>query len=173
MYKFTIDLFVSNAVDLNNNKIHVPLKTWNLNTGSTGLEHSIEESIPKAKVNYDITNGSLNCGVYTFFIRYQIDDYNYTKWFQITDDIIIINDEGKDVPIHNFLDSNRCVQCSMEQFFRNFCLPEGSKTLSTQGCSDLVRRECERKSRLRVLQTCFLRPLPCQILPRLRHIGST
>ncbi len=42
---------------------------------------------------------------YTFFIRYQIDDYNYTKWFQITDDIIIINDEGKDVPIHNFLDS--------------------------------------------------------------------
>ena len=61
----------------------------------------------------------------------------------------------------------------MEQFFRNFCLPEGSKTLSTQGCSDLVRRECERKSRLRVLQTCFLRPLPCQILPRLRHIGST
>ena len=95
----------SDAVDLNNNTIHVPLKTWNLDTGSTGLEHGIEESIPKAKVSYDITNGSLNCGVYTFFIRYQIDDYNYTKWFQITDDIIIINDEGKDIPIHNFLDS--------------------------------------------------------------------
>ena len=95
----------SDAVDLNNNKIHVPLKTWNLDVGSTGLEHGIEESVPKIKVDYNITNGSLNCGVYTFFIRYQIDDYNYTKWFQITDDIIIINDEGKDAPIHNFLDS--------------------------------------------------------------------
>ena len=95
----------SDAIDLNNNKVHVPLKTWNLDTGSTGLEHGIEESIPKIKVDYTITNGSLNCGVYTFFIRYQIDDYNYTKWFQITDDIIIINDEGKDAPIHNFLDS--------------------------------------------------------------------
>lgn len=95
----------SDAVDLNNNKIHVPLKTWNLDTGSTGLEHGIEESVPKIEVDYTITNGSLNCGVYTFFIRYQIDDYNYTKWFQITDDIIIINDEGKDAPIHNFLDS--------------------------------------------------------------------
>lgn len=91
------------AVDLNNNDIHVPLKTWNLDTGSTGLAHNIEENIPSIGIDYKVTNGSLNCGVYTFFIRYQIDDYNYTKWFQITDDIIIINDEGKDVPIHNFL----------------------------------------------------------------------
>lgn len=95
----------SGAVDLNNNNIQVPLKTWNLDVGSTGLEHGVEENIPSIIADYKITNGSLNCGVYTFFIRYQIDDYNYTKWFQITDDIIIINDEGKDVPIHNFLNS--------------------------------------------------------------------
>lgn len=93
------------AIDLNGNQVHVPLKTWNLNTGSTGLAHSIEENVPTINANYKITNGSLNCGVYTFFIRYQIDDYNYTKWFQISDDIIIINDEGKDAPIHNFLNS--------------------------------------------------------------------
>lgn len=95
----------SGAVDLNNNNIQVPLKTWNLDVGSTGLEHGVEENIPSIVADYKITNGSLNCGVYTFFIRYQIDDYNYTKWFQITDDIIIINDEGKDAPIHNFLNS--------------------------------------------------------------------
>ncbi len=95
----------SDAVDLNNNNIQVPLKTWNLDVGSTGLEHGVEENIPSIIADYKITNGSLNCGVYTFFIRYQIDDYNYTKWFQITDDIIIINDEGKDAPIHNFLNS--------------------------------------------------------------------
>ena len=95
----------SGAVDLNNNNIQVPLKTWNLDVGSTGLEHGVEENIPSIIADYKITNGSLNCGVYTFFIRYQIDDYNYTKWFQITDDIIIINDEGKDAPIHNFLNS--------------------------------------------------------------------
>lgn len=41
-----------------------------------------------------------------FFIRYKIDEGNYTKWFQLTDDIIIINNDSHNAPIHNFLVSD-------------------------------------------------------------------
>ncbi len=85
--------------DLNNNTIHVPLKTWNLNTGSTGLEHGIEESIPKAKVSYDITNGSLNC--WSFILSLFVIKLMTTiiqNGFRLLMTLLLINDEGKDVP---------------------------------------------------------------------------
>lgn len=52
--------------------------------------YAIEEKIPLYDSWYQITSdGNLVCGVYTFFIRFKTDVDNYTKWFQITGDIII------------------------------------------------------------------------------------
>lgn len=107
-YKGELIIAVSeyNAKDIAGNLIDVPLKSWNLNNGSLNLSYNVEENLPKATINYNIVNGGLNCGVYTLFIRYQIDKYNYTKWFQITDDIIIINNDSHEIPIHTFLNDN-------------------------------------------------------------------
>lgn len=107
-YKGELIIVVSeiNAKDANDNEIKVPLKCWNLDDANNNLLHSIEEIVPKTEVDYSIVNGALNCGVYTFFIRYKIDEDNYTKWFQITDDIIIINNDSHNAPIHNFLVSD-------------------------------------------------------------------
>lgn len=107
-YKGELIIVVSeiNAKDINGNEIKVPLKCWNLDDANNNLLHSIEEIVPKISVDYSTVNGALNCGVYTFFIRYKIDEGNYTKWFQLTDDIIIINNDSHNAPIHNFLVSD-------------------------------------------------------------------
>lgn len=109
-YKNELIIAVSEygASDNNGNEILVPLKSWNLDTQTiTNQTFNIEEDIPMYKVNYYIeNNGSLVCGVYTFFIRFMIDDNNYTKWFQITDDIIIVETINKGVPVHHFSSTN-------------------------------------------------------------------
>ena len=107
-YKGELIIVVSeiNAKDANNNEVKVPLKCWNLDDANNNLLHSIEEIVPKISVDYSTVNGALNCGTYTFFIRYKIDEGNYTKWFQLTDDIIIINNDSHNAPIHNFLVSD-------------------------------------------------------------------
>ena len=93
-YKKELIIAVSeyDAYDEYGHKILVHLKSWNLTTSDILHSNNTEELIPKYTANYIINNaGSLLCGVYTLFIRFKIDDYSYTKWFQITDDIIIVN----------------------------------------------------------------------------------
>ena len=86
------------------NNIKIPMKSWNLNTGSLVQTYNIEEDIPQYDSSYDVqTNGNLVCGVYTFFIRFKIDDFNYTKWFQITGDINIIQEAQSKKYDHQFL----------------------------------------------------------------------
>ena len=66
--------------------------------------YGIEENIPHHCSSYYITyNGNLVCGVYTFFIRFNIDDYNRTKWFQISSDIIINHEILSKKYIHWYL----------------------------------------------------------------------
>lgn len=82
----------------------VPLKIYNLDDeNSLNLNNTLEESIPEVNCTYAINSiGSLVCGTYTFFIRFKISEETYTKWFQITDDIIITNIIAKDAPLHNY-----------------------------------------------------------------------
>lgn len=93
------------AISEENSNKDVPLKIINLNISKNidNLTYNLEEEIPKFNVNYKVSqNGSLVCGVYTFFIRFLISKNTYTKWFQITDDIIIINSVIKDKPKHQY-----------------------------------------------------------------------
>lgn len=86
------------------NDTKVPLKTLNLDTVDYNQTYNIEEDIPTYDSSYDIyANGSLVCGVYTFFIRFNIDDHNYTKWFQITGDINIIQETQSKKYFHQYL----------------------------------------------------------------------
>lgn len=92
-----------NAKNIYDDDLYIPLKSWNLDNENNNLTNNIEEIIPKYKSSYDVSNsGSLVCGVYTIFIRFKINDETYTKWFQLTDDIIIINEIYKEPPYHTF-----------------------------------------------------------------------
>ena len=89
------------------NDIKVPLRSLNLDTTDYNQTYNIEETIPKYDSSYIInTNGSLVCGVYTFFIRFNIDDYNHTKWFQITGDINITQEAQSKKYSHQYLDAD-------------------------------------------------------------------
>ena len=86
------------------NNIKVPLKSLNLDTTDNNQTYNVEEDIPEYDSSYVVnTNGSLVCGVYTFFIRFNIDDHNYTKWFQITGDINIIQEAQSKKYSHQYL----------------------------------------------------------------------
>lgn len=108
-YKNELIIAVSeyDAYCLKNNiksKAKVPLKCWNLDSKNNYSNYNIEPDIPLYNVDYNIeTSGSLLCGCYTFFIQFAVDDNNYSKWFQITDDILIYTQSSKDKPIHSFL----------------------------------------------------------------------
>ncbi len=85
----------------------VPLKILNLDDNNLNLDNNLEENIPSVNCNYNISNtGSLVCGTYTFFIRFKIDEQTYTKWFQLTDDIIITNFIVKESPVHTYSNNN-------------------------------------------------------------------
>lgn len=83
--------------------VDVPLKSFIIHEYSSPVEniryytspnqtYATEEIIPKVNCVATVKDGGeLVCGVYTFFIRYEIDKENYTKWFQITGDINIIH----------------------------------------------------------------------------------
>ncbi len=87
--------------------IMVPMKCWNLDNSNYYQTHNIEETIPKYDTSYSVNlNGSLLCGVYTFFIRFKIDEFNYTKWFQITGDINIIQESLSKKYSHAYLKNN-------------------------------------------------------------------
>lgn len=97
------------AVDSNGNDIQIPYKSWNLDSDSNST-HNQEAEIGKLNTSYSITQGNLVCGVYTFFIRYAINDVDYTKWFQVTPEIIIIQSKQKEAPTHNYLVNDDAVK---------------------------------------------------------------
>ena len=87
----------------------VPLKIINLDIckATDKITYNLEEEIPKFNINYTVEQkGSLVCGTYTFFIRFLISKDTYTKWFQITDDIIIIDSVIKEKPKHTYDNGN-------------------------------------------------------------------
>lgn len=98
----------------------IPLKIINLDDNNKNLSGNLEEDIPQINSDYVITNeGSLVCGVYTFFIRFKISEQSYTKWFQISDDIIITNLIEKEKPVHNYNDSNNSKKTANTSDFLN------------------------------------------------------
>lgn len=103
-YKKELIIAICEYTDSEYNNKNIPLKCINLDANnSLAFSYATEEIIPNFTFSYDIqSSGSLACGVYTFFIRYCIDDNNFTKWFQITDDIIIIDYLNKEKPVHHF-----------------------------------------------------------------------
>lgn len=96
-YNYKGDLIIA-VGEYNSNSVNkVPLKSFNLDEAAKPgvkelkFSYNIEENIPTCECNYSINNnGSLVCGTYTFFIRYKLETDNYTKWFQITTDIHIV-----------------------------------------------------------------------------------
>lgn len=107
-YKKELIIAVSEygAVDSDNNPILVPIKSWNLDSDDDSYSHNIEEIIPKFTSKYNVSDtGSLLSGVYTLFIRFKVGSDSFTKWFQITDDIIILNLIDKEGVSHNFMNS--------------------------------------------------------------------
>lgn len=90
------------AVDSYGHSIQVPYKSWNLDT-ALNLSHNQEEKVGELSYSYNITSGSLVCGVYTFFVRFAINDVDYTKWFQVTPEVVIIQTKQKEAPSHTYL----------------------------------------------------------------------
>lgn len=106
-YNYKGELIV--AVGESSDDKQIPLKSFIIKRNSNGdyannnPTYNIEEIIPKYDSGYDIgLNGNLVCGCYTYFIRFNIDDYNYTKWFQITGDILIIQKVKSKKYTHTF-----------------------------------------------------------------------
>ena len=103
------------AKDFYGKSIQVPYKCWNLDN-CINVEHNQEEEINKFDTNYSLIPGSLVCGVYTFFIRFAVSDEDYTKWFQISPDIIIIQSISKEVPTHTYLFSDKKENLSVKNY---------------------------------------------------------
>lgn len=107
-YKNQLVLVVGEYNENSNEKI--PLLSWilpntkienNVYTSEEDsyIDYKIAPSISPYECNYNIFNeGKLICGTYTFFIRFEIYDNTYTKWFQITDNILIYNSISKENP---------------------------------------------------------------------------
>ena len=90
------------ATDANGNSIQVPYKCWNLDN-CINTNHNQEEFIGQIDADYELISGNLVCGVYTFFVRFLVNNYDYTKWFQITSDIFIIDVSKTDTIQHTYL----------------------------------------------------------------------
>lgn len=73
----------------------VPLRTINLGKFDEEKEQlpnellSINPEIYIPTLTYEYVDGNLNKGWYYIFIRYKIDNYDYTKWFSISEKILI------------------------------------------------------------------------------------
>lgn len=93
------------ATDANGNSIQIPYKCWNLDD-CIDIDHNQEEEIDKFSADYELISGSLVCGVYTFFIRFAVSSHDYTKWFQLTSDIPIIQLTTKEAPTHVYLNGD-------------------------------------------------------------------
>lgn len=82
----------------------VPLKTINLGKFEEDKEQLSNELIPinpevyiPTLFNYDYITGNLPKGWYHMFIRYKIDNINYTKWFDLGGDILVNDIEKQSI----------------------------------------------------------------------------
>ena len=103
------------AVNTSGKSIQVPYKSWNLDD-TNNTEHNQEEEIGRLSSSYTIGNGNLVCGVYTFFIRYAVSDVDYTKWFQLTPEVIIVQAKQKEAPSHNYLNGDTLTKLDTTYF---------------------------------------------------------
>lgn len=132
-YKNELIIAVSeyNAYCLKNDiktKAKIPLKCWNIDAENQYSNYNIEPDIPLYNVDYKLTsNGSLLCGSYTFFIQFAVDDNNYTKWFQITDDILIYTQSSKDKPIHSFMINDKIYKLNFGEIYKDIGGPDTDK----------------------------------------------
>ena len=129
-YNYKDELIVSvgeyDAIDSNGNKLQVPYKSWNLDN-CINTNHNQEEYIGEINADYNLISGNLVCGVYTFFVRFLVSDYDYTKWFQITNDIFIIDSINATNIQHTYL-------VNFEKTINNTLLPNvNSNAMSNKG----------------------------------------
>jgi len=104
-YNYKGELIIAIGETTTANK-KIPLKSFNLSiaTDRDDKTYAIEETVPQYDSYYRIKNdGELVCGVYTFFVRFAVDKDNYTKWFQITTDINIIQEVESRQYNHRYL----------------------------------------------------------------------
>lgn len=123
------------ATDNSGNSIQVPYKCWNLDN-CIDIDHNQEEEIDKFNADYEIISGSLLCGVYTFFIRFAVNEYDYTKWFQLTADIPIIQLTSKEAPVHIYLTGDEKTTLDTKDF-NNFYV--NTNNISDKGISLIIR----------------------------------
>lgn len=127
------------AIDSYGATIQVPYKSWNLDS-TINSNHNQEEEVGKITSSYNIAQGNLVCGVYTFFIRYAITDVDYTKWFQITPEIIIIQSKQKEAPSHNYLNGDTPVRLdTTNSNFENLLINDNE--LSDKGIELIVSND--------------------------------
>lgn len=104
-------IIIVGEYDKDNPDKQIPLLSWvmpDVTTDDNGdyvsgedtyVDYKIAPDITPYQCKYSIDNGgSLICGTYTFFIRFENYKDTYTKWFQITDDINIYDLVDKENP---------------------------------------------------------------------------
>lgn len=103
-YNYKGELIIAFSEYKDDNSVSIPLKSLNLDSFNSNLSYSIEEEVPTYDSgSYIATNGSLVCGVYTFFVRFKVDKNNYTKWFQVTGDVNITQVALSKKYVHKYL----------------------------------------------------------------------
>lgn len=157
-YNYKHELII--AISEKNSNKDVPLKIINLDTckATDKLTYNLEEEIPKFSTKYNIQqNGTLVCGVYTFFIRFLISKDTYTKWFQITDDIIIIDSIIKEKPKHSYDEGDLVISDSKNILINSDLISNRSISLNINIENDkfekyqigyIIKRESEIKGRI-------------------------
>lgn len=99
------------AKDTNGNPIDVPFKTINLNRSSNTDDdemYSIAPTVPNCnmKLNRLVVGNQMKQGCYYFFIRYEITNEVYTKWFPIGIPLVAANFGTNTVIKYRYPDTN-------------------------------------------------------------------
>lgn len=103
-YNYKGELIIAFSEYTEDGSTNLPMKSLNLDNFDSVQSYAIEEEIPQyTSGSYIVTNGSLVCGVYTFFVRFKLDDINYTKWFQVSGDINITQPALSKKYVHKYL----------------------------------------------------------------------
>lgn len=129
-------IIVVGEYDENNPKKQIPLLSWVMpdvtvndngeyvSGEDTYVDYKIAPDITPYQCKYSIDNGgSLLCGTYTFFIRFENYKDTYTRWFQITDDINIYDLVEKENPkLFQMLHDNHA---DSKELMDNLIMPKG------------------------------------------------
>lgn len=106
-YNYKGELIIAFSEYKDDGSLNIPLKSLNLDEFDSNQGYAIEEEIPTYDTGSSIvSNGSLLCGVYTFFIRFKVDRNNYTKWFQVSGDLNITQIALSKKYVHKYLSPN-------------------------------------------------------------------